>query len=66
MPKSSSKKYLSGNQFNQKFKLMIEGLEAPGYVIYSNTPPHTRALWTTCVDATQTLLIPGAKIFHYE
>ena len=34
------KRYMSRNQFNQKLKLMVE---APEYVIYSNTPPHTRA-----------------------
>ena len=49
---------MSRNQLNQKLKLMVE---APGYVIYSNTPPHTRALWTRSVDATQALLIAGTK-----
>ena len=49
---------LSRNQLNQKLKLMIE---APVYVIYSNTPPHTRALWARSVDATQALLIAGTK-----
>ena len=49
---------VSRNQLNQKLKLMVE---APGYVIYSNTPPHTRALWARSVDATHVLLIHGAQ-----
>ena len=52
------RKKLSRNQLNQKLKLMVE---APGYVIYSNTPPHTRALWARSVDAAHALLIHGAK-----
>ena len=27
------------------------------YVIYSNTPPHTRALWARNVDATHALRV---------
>ena len=30
------------NQFNQKFKLVIEG---SAINLYSNTPPHTNILW---------------------
>ena len=30
------------DQLNQKLKLIVEAL---GYVIYSNTPPNTRAHW---------------------
>ena len=37
---------------------MVEGL---GYVIYFNTPPHTRSLRARTIDATQALLIPGTK-----
>ena len=51
-------KIMSKNQFNQKHKLMIE---APRYVIYSNTAPLTRALWNRSVNAVQILLIPTAK-----
>ena len=46
------------NQLNQKLKLMVED---PLYVIYFNTPPYIRAIWTKSVDATQTLLIFNAK-----
>ena len=49
---------LSRNKLNKKFKLMVK---APGYVIYSNMPPHTRALWTRSVDATQAFFILGAE-----
>ena len=48
---------MSRNQLNQKFKLMIE---APKYVIYTNTPPHTRAHWTRSVDAHM------HWIFHFK
>ena len=51
-------KLISRNQFNQKFKLMVE---APEYVIYSNTRTYTRAHWTRSVDAAHDLLIHGAK-----
>ena len=36
---------------------------ASEYVIYSNTPSHTRALWAKIVDATHVFLIYGAKYF---
>ena len=49
---------MSRNQFNQKLNLMVE---VPGYVIYFNTPPYTRALCARSVDAAQVLLIPRAK-----
>ena len=45
---------LSRNQLNQKLRQMVE---APGYVIYSNTPPHTRALWAIGGDDTSPLHI---------
>ena len=40
---------VSRNQLNQKLKLMVE---APRYVIYSNTPPHIRARWASAEDST--------------
>ena len=46
------------NQLNQKFKLIVE---APRYIIYSNTLPYTKALWSRSVDAAQVLLIPSTK-----
>ena len=49
---------MSRSQLNQKLKLMVEALR---YVIYSNTPHHTRALLARSVDATHVLLIHGAK-----
>ena len=36
-------------------------VDASIYVIYSNMPPQTRALWGRSVDATQALLIPDAE-----
>ena len=52
--------FLSKNQLNQQPKWMVEAL---GYVIYSNMPLHTRALWGRSVDATQALFIPDTKYF---
>ena len=37
--------------------------EAPGYALYSYTPPHTRALWARSVDAAQSFPIPGVKYY---
>ena len=42
------------NQLNQKLKFIIEALK---YVIYSNTPSHTRVFWIRIVDATHAHLI---------
>ena len=49
---------LSRNQLNQKLKLMVE---VSGYVICSNTPPHSRAIWAKSMDAAQALLISSTK-----
>ena len=38
--------------------LMIEGSR---YVIYSNTPSHTRALWARSVDAIHVLFVHDTK-----
>ena len=49
---------MSRNQLNQKLKLIVE---APWYVIYSNTPPHTRALWARSVNVAQAFFKPDVK-----
>ena len=49
--------FMSRNQLNQKLKLMVE---APRYVVYSNTPPHTRAYWAKSVDAHR------HRVFHFK
>ena len=38
-------------------------VEVPGYVLYSNTPPHARVFWARSVIAAQALFILGAKYF---
>ena len=37
-------------------------VEAPKYVIYPDTTPHTRPFWAGSVDAIQTLLIGVVEI----
>ena len=36
------------------------------YVIYSNTAPHTKALWARSVDDTQALLILGVEYSNLD
>ena len=50
--KSAQYSNLLRNRLNQKLNLMVD---APWYVIYSNTPPYTRAFWARSVDAAQAL-----------
>lgn len=47
-------------KLNQKLKMMIE---ASKYVMYLNTPLHTRAIWAKSVEAAHTLLIPNSNYF---
>ena len=46
------------NQINKKLKLIIE---APKYIIYSNTLSYAKVIWAKSVNSVETLVIPHAE-----